>query len=348
MKLFTVISIIIFCVNVFGTDKSDSDTLPTPVPTKQSRIDSSGYESQVVPPAKRAAANNPYSRLTDSGSVDSLFAVEKQKRQLLDSSFFHLQESELRRQYELCTKDSSDPSLEHILRWRDQLSIELNSAKYPILRRQYLSQHSNNTNYYPCEVLNWHRARLKAIDKKESDIQQRASGRIDSILDSAALATHFASLVSSPFDFDGIPFGASAHMVGKYCMRNLGLALEQRASYAFGSDVHIFGERFSIIFFYKGDSLVRYEIESTMTYPSDSLDIVVREQTKHLTDHLQRRIGPPDHLYRIGFFDIKSGLLTPYARWQDNGYTAIVGIVREKNSYFAKARVYRDKDFSLP
>ncbi|MFP4416090.1 MAG: hypothetical protein ACOC41_04570 [Chitinivibrionales bacterium] len=262
----------------------------------------------------------------------------------IDSVFFHAQERELRRQYRRCTGDTTRRSLNHVLNWRNTLKQKMQTGQYQRIRRQFIAQLSDVKSFTPCEVFAWHRARVDSIRKKEHTLQQRIASRALDKLDSAALATHLASKVASPFDFKTLPFGTSREMVNLHCKKEWALKLNQRSSYAFGSDIHIDGMPFSIVFFFQDDRLVRYEIESARTYSADSLDTVVRPQAKHLATYYENRIGPADRLYRIGFFDIQPGLLTPYARWEDNGYVAVVGISRDKQRYFAKAQVYMDKE----
>jgi hypothetical protein len=54
---------------------------------------------------------------------------------------------------------------------------------------------------------------------------------------------------------------------------------------------------------------------------------------------LQKKVGAPDHSYRIGLFDIKSNELAVVGKWETSGCSAYVGLSVVNYRYFAKAIV---------
>ena len=49
---------------------------------------------------------------------------------------------------------------------------------------------------------------------------------------------------------------------------------------------------------------------------------------------MEKQIGPADHIYRVSFFDIKSDIPSPYAKWLRDSHSVIVYLGLKNNRYY--------------
>jgi hypothetical protein len=94
--------------------------------------------------------------------------------------------------------------------------------------------------------------------------------------------------------------------------------------------------------FYFGaeDSLAWYQVES-VSYSADSLELAGRPAVERLAAIFEKKLGPPQRLYRVGFFDISPNHLCPYMTWKGADFEVHVGFATYKYRYYAKAVVIR-------
>ncbi|MBN1602597.1 MAG: hypothetical protein JW915_13395 [Chitinispirillaceae bacterium] len=255
--------------------------------------------------------------------------------------FFDTLEMSLRHQYVYCTGDSSYRNRSEILIWKRNLDIFAESDSFKTITKKFFTETGlSPSKIRVCDIVNWYRSHSdgnsESILLLENDIRKRDKRKADSLL----IDSICAHTTASPFDFDGIPFGISRKlfkvmMDWKYPQR-----YEDNGKTIQCKGVEIDNISGTAAFHFDKDGIYRmYEIECSGG-PLDSLNTKVRNEVTSLGSMLEGKSGiAPDHIYRIGRFDITQGRLTVERLWKKPPVSAFVGIATYRYHYYGKAVV---------
>lgn len=255
--------------------------------------------------------------------------------------FFDTLEMSLRHQYVYCTGDSSYRDRPDILVWKRNLDIFVESDSFKIITKKFFTETGlSPSGIHICDIVNWYRshsdANSESIRLFQNDIRKRDKRKVDSLL----IDSICAYAAASPFDFNGIPFGISRKhfkviMDWKYPQR-----YEDNGKTIQCKGVEIDNISGTAAFHFDKDGIYRmYEIECSGG-PLDSLNTKVRNEVTSLGSMLEGKSGiAPDHIYRIGRFDITQGRLTVERLWKQSPVSAFVGIATYRYHYYGKAVV---------
>ncbi len=258
-------------------------------------------------------------------------------------SFFRQREKHLIEEYRLCTEDSITTDIDSLLKWKSIIDIRCEMPEYKKILKDFIQNTGVIKDVYPCQILNWHLDRMKYIRNREDSLKNILLKKSDYIVDSFRIQLELQKNPASDFDFSSIPFGLSQKVFTHLFTREYSYPLIDTKRHLFVEHFPIQDMSFMIRFHFTIRKIFfKYEIEG-YSFSGDSLNSVVRIQAALLKDRLAEKIGPPDRLYRIGYFDIKSGEITPYAKWENDDYSIIIGIGIEGNRYFARQTVILKK-----
>lgn len=245
-----------------------------------------------------------------------------------------------RTQYRNCTADTSEIDVETLVEWKQQVNRFVQSPEYGIHLKAYCATFGvKPLDVSPCQLVQW----LQKKEQQQYETQklfakirfERDQARAESLY----IHNEIRSIAPSPFDFDSIPFGITKSSFVKLFEQRYEHALVDAGDYVYCQNLQWGGRPFlSAFYFGESGKLFKYVIESD-TLPVDSLDSRVRPQVRYLAAIFERRFGEPAHTRRIGLFDIRESILTPYKRWNREGYTVCVGIGVHHHRYYAQAIV---------
>lgn len=237
--------------------------------------------------------------------------------------------------YKLCTGDTSVPSAQELLEWKKGINLATESTEYRGILKEFIAHTGVVKGIIPCQVLKWNRDRFRQLQSRENTLRDRMLVEADTSLTAYRIKAAMERNPASVFDFAGIPFGL--------CRSTFVLLFSHRYIYSLvGRGTHVYVEHFPL----RGNSyMVRFHFSPDNRYykyeiigcrrPAQLLDGIVRPMASDLAGMLEERAGPPDRIFRIGFFDIKSKTITPHARWDQETCSATVGLGMERNQYFA-------------
>jgi hypothetical protein len=259
--------------------------------------------------------------------------------------FFDTLESSLRQQYIRCTGDSSEASSTEIMIWKKKLQLFMENDSFPLVAKSFFSETGlSPEDVYLCELINWYQNRTSQRDEfaevLADDLQKREKRKADSL----KIINICKSVSASPFDFEGIPFGLSKENFLLMLEWKSFVKYESRGKFIQCSDVPFGNQIVTAAFNFDKDGYYRmYEIECNGG-PLDSINTVIRNEVKLLGEHMESISGKsPDHIYRIGRFDITQGRLTVERMWSSDPVTAFAGIATYKYHYYGKAVVVANK-----
>lgn len=257
------------------------------------------------------------------------------------SLFFQGIEEYLIEEYQICTGDSVISDIDSILKWKNSINLRVAMPEYKTILKEFILHTGLVKEMLPCEVLNWYIDRLIYINKKEESLKETILHTADKVIDSIAMTMELKNNPRSGFDFDSIPFGLSKKVFLKLYKSFNNYPLMQKKKCLCAEHYPIKGESFFIKFtFNENDQYHRYEIESYL-FSADSLDAVIRPLASILKEYFTTLFKrPPNRTYRIGYFDIKSKTVSPYAQWKSEKHRIKIGIGMRKNRYYTKAIVY--------
>ncbi len=259
--------------------------------------------------------------------------------------FFDTLESSLRKQYIRCTGDSSEVSSTEIRIWKKKLQLFMENDSFPMVAKSFFSETGLSPgDVYLCELINWYQNRASRRNEYAElladDLQKREKRKADSL----KIIEICKSAHVSPFDFEGIPFGLSKE--------NFLLLLEWKSTMKFEnlgkciqcSNVHFGNQNVAVAFHFDKDGHYRmYEIECKGG-PLDSINSSVRKEVALLGEEVEKRSGiAPDHIYRIGRFDITQGRLAVERMWNEDPVSAFVGFATYRYHYYGKVVVVANR-----
>ncbi|MBN1578370.1 MAG: hypothetical protein JW913_17545 [Chitinispirillaceae bacterium] len=255
--------------------------------------------------------------------------------------FFTDLEKILRSDYLLCTGDSTERSLDELIRWRQTIDSATSGDDYPVIVRKFTEETGiSAANARPCEIVRWMQRFEQQIRETYRFLSDERDSAIQRHDDSLFLLHELESVIRSAWDLVAIPFGLSLRSV-RILMRRSNLAPVTASGATLMCDslpVGIFA--FNAAFhFSKDDRYWCYELESS-SCNLDSLDTWARPMMDYLAAEIEKRTSqPPDHIYRIGRFDIVPGRLSICKLWNFPSATAYVGLARANNRFYAKVIV---------
>ncbi|MBD3322383.1 MAG: hypothetical protein GF350_14880 [Chitinivibrionales bacterium] len=251
-------------------------------------------------------------------------------------------EEQYRSEYSLCTGDNRDVNLEIILMWKKQMNTWIESVEYGSILRHYRdSTGDTSQTVIPCTVYHWLRKREEHKRKAEEAVIRDSLRREKEIAESLAVVRDLQKNPSSPFDLIGIPFGVDKKTFVYIFARKYDYSIVEAPDCILVNDFAWESKSFPTTFcFDKNGRYVRLEIES-MHYPADSLDTAVRRDAHFMETMLSHKIGQPDHIHRVGLFDIKEDRPEQYREWGTGPYTACIYLATKLYLYNAVTVIAR-------
>lgn len=258
-------------------------------------------------------------------------------------TFFLDLEKKLLNEYRICTGNTIPVNIGSLLRWKKNINLRMEIPEYQKILKEFIAHTGIVKDILPCQVLKWHTDRTAYLHSQEQSLQNTLLKKTDATIDSIRTHSELEKNPVSPFDFDSIPFGLTKRVFATVYNRKFSYPLFDNRMCLYVEHFFLRDSPFLINFFFtRYVKYYKYEIEG-YAFSGDSLNKVVRPQATLLKEILEQKIGPPDHIYRIGYFDIKSGPITPYAKWERDTHTVIVGIGIKNNRYFTKVTVTSKK-----
>ena len=258
-------------------------------------------------------------------------------------TFFLGLEKELIEEYRTCTGDSNAIKIDSLFRWKKIINLRTEMPEYIKIRQEFITHTGILIDFLPCQVLDWYKDRSLYLISCEDSLRHALLLKSDTTVDSIRIYNEMKNNPTSKFDFGKIPFGLSKKVFQIIFNREFSFPLIDKKNYFLAEHFYLQKRPFLIKFFFtNNDRYYKYEIES-YSFTGDSLDLAVRPQAVYLKETIEQKIGPPDRLYRIGYFDIKSGAISPYARWEKETHTVTIGIALEKIRYYTKETVESKK-----
>jgi len=259
------------------------------------------------------------------------------------SAFFDSVEARYRQEYSVCTGDRGFISQKTLLDWKNEMNTVAKSKEFLALLKEYRRVDTSEI-VLPCKVLAWNEKR-----KQQQTVREDSLGRDLLAREEMENAEKEATgLVTSAFDVPGLPFGLSKKSFLLVFRKKYGIAFNDQGNYIFVNNM-AWGDRTFLTAFYfdrKTGVFCKYEIEGP-SVAADRLNSEVRSDAEYLSHELAIRFGEPSRRYSIGFFDIRSGVLSPYKTWDAERFDVYVGISMNKYRYYTKA-VVSAKDIRKP
>ncbi len=253
------------------------------------------------------------------------------------TAFFDSVQSAIERQYRHCTGSRSGLGPAALLEWKSMMDSLSKTPAYRDILRNYHSVYGNAANPLPCEVLAWNDSL-----KKSQTLREKADEEILLVGDEESDARReMDTLPKSPYDFASFPFGISKNAFFLLYKKLCASPLVDMGGYGYDYGTVWGGRAFLTAFYFnKRGHLYKYEIESP-ALPANRLNTGVRPDAEYLAQVFEGKFGPASRRYIFGYFDIKSGILSPFKTWNIKGYSVYVGISEYQYRYYAKAVVVK-------
>jgi hypothetical protein len=253
--------------------------------------------------------------------------------------FFDTLAARLLADYRLCTADSSEKSVPFLLEWRESVDSTLTQTDMKTITKKFTVETGiPATRARPCELVKW----LQESGQREREHAELLAARRDSLIqehnDSVLVAKEVAAEKREGYDINGAPFGISRHAL-LLLLRHSGTEYSLTPAGTLVIDSTSSGTpNFRIaLHFNKEERYEWYELESASCGP-DSLDIMARPLMECIASGIEARTSrPPDHIYRVGRFDIVPGRLAICKLWEFPDAFVYIGLARSGNRFYAKA-----------
>jgi hypothetical protein len=277
----------------------------------------------------------------DSITSPSGFTADQSDSTADQNDFFDELEASLRTDYRLCTGDSSIRSTEELLEWRNAIDSISKSDEYPTIVRKYLEETGiHPSDARPCEIIQWMKQVEKEIRETSELLEQQRKQVLQQKKELLVLRKELAGLTPAPYDIGSLPFGISRTGF-ELLHKNDSLPPYTREGRVLRCDSITLGDITCKCAFHfnSHDRYWCYELESP-TFSYDSLDTGARAFADAMATFMKIKTNtPPDHIYRIGRFDIIPGRLANSRIWNFPGASVYIGLARIKNRYYAKTIV---------
>lgn len=254
-------------------------------------------------------------------------------------SFFMARIARLRAEYRYCTGDTTEPEIAQLIDWKTKMDDWTATAEYDSASRRFFETTGLRRNVPPCEVYVWAQHRRQRLTAERQRNDSILTKRRRAVAESTRIARQLDRHPTSPCDFEDIPFGVSRIIFARYFPKKYPNKLVGERGRLTAGGIEWYGYPCSMAFYFGAlGALFQYEIQSK-SYPGKSLDTRVRPLADEFAEYFEERLGKPDHVYRIGYFDIIQGRLSPYKVWSTESFKVIVGLGTYKYRYYAKAVV---------
>jgi hypothetical protein len=253
--------------------------------------------------------------------------------------FFDTLESSLRDDYRLCTGDLRSLPMSELLLWKKQMDTFLEGSSFDTIVRQfYLETGLPAYSVRPCEIIIWYHNHEKNINDAVSLFAADVAARQKSAQDSLMIISLLKIAETTPFDCVGIPFGITKKALITMLHRVFTEPFSDEGTMIQYNRVIIDGISVKAAFHIDKNGYYRmYELESEGG-PLDSLNSKVRLESAELAAFIETKTGlAPDHIFRIGRFDITQGRLAIERSWNHTPVSAFTGISTFKYHYYGKA-----------
>jgi hypothetical protein len=250
-------------------------------------------------------------------------------------------EATMRADYRLCTGDSSQPTLKELVTWHQSIESIISSPDYPVIVRKFSEETGiSPADARPCEIVLWVREAERQAEETSRLLLTERKRLILEKKDSLYLTRELAGVKKALYDFAGIPFGLSKRSFLAMAKQNELAPVYEEGKIVRCDSAAIGIYTFKAAFhFNRHDRYWCYELESE-TCGADSIDLWARGLLEYMAGHIETSTqSEPDHIYRIGQFDIVPGRLAICKLWSFDRAAAYVGLSRSKNRYYAKTIV---------
>jgi hypothetical protein len=263
----------------------------------------------------------------------------------LQEPFFSTLQDSLVKNYRKCTKDSSEKiSIPGILKWKQQIDTFTSSTEYPKIIKIFREESGlDPSSLSPCEIYNWKIEHDRRVSEYDQLLQENIKASAKQKTDSLNVLRDLEDKIKSPFDINGIPFGITKKSLLLLALKKTMIYSKDYGNYVEYSGINIGPMVYTAALFFDVDGkYCRYELEGR-NLPLDSLDSRVRPETENLTNYFTKVSGsPPQHIYRVGRFEINQGRLAIAALWITDDKKVYTGYSTYKYLYYAKAIVERN------
>lgn len=261
--------------------------------------------------------------------------------------FFSDLENNLISDYRLCTGDSSELSLDDLLQWRQSIDSITAEPDYSLMVRKFTEETGiAASTVRPCEIVRWMSELERRINETEDFLALQRTKAENRHHDSLKLARELSALVIQPYDFAPFPFGLSQQSFMVLArQKDIPAQVDRPEIVSYGQVMINTVECRSAFHFSSDDRYWCYELES-VDCALDSLEIGARRYAQIIAADFENRVQrSPDHVYRVGRFDIVPGRLAICLLWNFPEATVYVGLARSVNRFYAKMIVRSSKDF---
>ncbi len=254
-----------------------------------------------------------------------------------DSLFFTDIENQLRRDYQICTKDSSNVSMKQILQWKKDIDSITQSPEYSSIVKEFYVINKNDSKALPCQIVLWYRNQLQSKHRFDSLSLVKKLKEDGQISDSLVISAELTKVRKMTYDYKNIPFGISKKAF-LFIAKNAGLTplIDEGKFICYeNSDDSVFK---SVAFHFDNKGkFFSYEIES-ISLPLDSVDSHIRVYLDKLTMYFQKKLNQnPQQSNYIGNFEIVQGQLSISKMWVVQNTKIYIGIAAFNDRYYAKA-----------
>jgi len=247
----------------------------------------------------------------------------------------------LRSDYRLCTGDTSDISDNTLLHWHKNIDSIITGSDYGTIAKKYFQETGlSPANVRPCEIIRWMQDSERSLQEYSTILSEAKDTILQRRDDSLHLQAELAKNSRAAYDLLGIPFGISRRAFRIMMQtRKTGNAMETGTFIRYDS-VPFGNYSYRVAFHFSNDGTYQsYEIESN-TCDFDSLNTGARPRLNTIATEFEKMVNiPPDHIYRVGQFDIVPGRLAICRQWIFPAATAYFGLGRNGSRFYAKAIV---------
>jgi hypothetical protein len=253
--------------------------------------------------------------------------------------FYQKRLDQLRTEYRNCTGDTTRMDSVSVTHWKTGLDEWLVTPQKDSVSKLYERTTGIKDGIGPCELYVWFMNRKDAAQNEFEADSMALSQRKKLIEDSLYLKEQLQTHPRSKADFYNIPFGITKRsFMLLFFDRFTDMVMDDYDRLVIKGFMIDNTPYDAAFYFGSYDSLQWYQIE-TPSFSSDSLDLSVRPLAEKLSVWVEKTLGHPDHIYRIGFFDIVQDRPCPYKTWSTDNYDVYVGLATYKYRYYAKTVV---------
>jgi hypothetical protein len=253
-------------------------------------------------------------------------------------TFYLNRVAEMKRTFIECTGDTNAPEGAKLLGWKNSLNDWMTSPQYKESFQRYKKETGvTDDSIPPCVIFKWELVRKGGMVKEHAEDSVALVRRRKIVDDSLFMVDQLKHHPASRLDFDKIPFGVSKRGFLLLFGRSHSEPVRDDYDRLVVDNIVLRGIPYDLGFYFgSNDSLQWYEIE-TPSFHADSLDCSVRPLADSIAAIIEEKLGPAEHIFRIGFFDIVQNRLSLYKTWMNEHHEVYVGLATYKYRYYARA-----------